>query len=103
MGIAYGTNLTTVDGTKITAGQMTASDTAQQLTAETGPLTHGIFMTPVTSASYYLNASGGSPEVTAANGILIKANNPLFIPIKDPSKLRIISTAAGKTMSFIMY
>ena len=98
------TNLVTVDGAKITSGQKGCTDAALQLTTETGPLPHGIYLVPLTSANYYVNCSGTTgTEVTAANGVLIKANNPLFIPIRDPSVIRIISTAATKTMPFLMY
>ena len=85
----YGTNLTTVDGANIKTGQTVVGDSSIQLTTETGPLTHGIFITPKTSANYYVTCDGTT--VTENNGMLTKANNPLYIPIKDPSVIKIIS------------
>lgn len=97
----FGTNLTTVAASEIVAGQLACTTDAASLTAETGPLKHGVYM-QTAGSSFYVNTNGGSPEVTASNGVLVSANNPLFIPIKDPSKIRIIASES-LTMTFIMY
>ena len=100
----YGTNLVTVDGTKITTGQKEFTNAnALQLTTDTGPLTHGIFLTAKSSSNYYINTKGNDPAVTEDNGVLVKANNPLFIPIRDPSSIWVIAGGTGKTLTWIMY
>ena len=97
----FGTNLVTVDGANIKTGQTEFDAVSEQLTTETGPLTHGIFLTANTSASYYITCDGTT--ATADNGELVKANNPLFIPIKDPSTILVIASGSNKTLSYIMY
>ena len=100
----HGTNLVTVGGAAITTGQKAFTNAnALQLTTDTGPLTHGIFFQAKSSATYYLNTKGNDPAVTASNGVVIKANNPLFLPISDPSSIWIIASADDKTLSWIMY
>ena len=99
----FGTNHVTVEASAITTGQITVGTTAQQLTSETGPLQHGIFLTPRHSADFFINTFGGSPEVTKTNGMLFGTGIPLFIPIKDPSVIRIVADASTKTMTYIMY
>lgn len=99
----FGTNHVTVEASAITTGQITVGTTAQQLTSETGPLQHGIFLTPRNNADYFINTYGGSPEVTKTNGMLFYPGTPLFIPIKDPSVVRVVADADTKTLTYIMY
>ena len=96
-----GTNLIPVEASEVTFGQKEVDGASIQLTTETGPLSHGIFLQTAAS-SFYVNAGGTTTAVTTANGVLVKANNPMFIPIKDPSQLNIISSGSGKMMTFIM-
>ena len=103
-GSLFGTNLVTIDGSEIKTGQTTVGKvTNVQLTTETGPLKHGLLIIPASSANYWVNTSNGSPAVTSANGIFVKYANPLFIPIKDPSVVRIISQGASKQVSWMAY
>ena len=99
----FGTNHVTVEASAITTGQIVASTTAQQLTSETGPLQHGIYLLPKNTADYYINTFGGSPEVTRVNGMLFGSAIPLFIPIRDPSVIRVVADADAKTLTYIMY
>ena len=99
----FATNHVTVEASDITTGQSVVGTSAQQLTSETGPLKHGIFLTPRHSADFFINTFGGSPEVTKTNGMLFGTGIPLFIPIKDPSVIRIVADASTKTMTYIMY
>ena len=98
----YGTNLVAVAGENIKAGQETIVSDAggTQITAETGPLSHGIFIQTADS-SVYVTCDGTAP--TTGNGVLVAANNPLFVPIKDPSTMKAIASASTKVITFIMY
>ena len=103
-GSLFGTNLVTIDGSEIKTGQAEIGKvTGVQVTTETGPLNHGIMIIPISSANYWVNTAAGSPNVTSENGIFVKFANPLFIPIKDPSVIRIISQGATKMVSWIAY
>ena len=103
-GSLFGTNLATIDGSKIKTGQVVLGKvTGAQVTTETGPLNHGIMIIPISGANFWVNTAAGSPDVTSGNGIFVKLANPLFIPIKDPSVIRIISSGTGKTISWIAY
>ena len=97
----FGTKIVTVDGANIKTWQNEIGTASEQLTTETGPLPHGIFITAKTSASYYITCDGTT--ATTDNGVLVKANNPLFIPIKDPSVIKVIASGASKTLAYIMY
>ena len=99
-----GTNHVTVEAADIKTGQMTATDsTPRQLTTEPGPLKHGIYIIAVANVDYYLNTSNGDPAVTKTNGILFGQNTPIFVPIKDPSVIYVISDTATKVLTYIMY
>lgn len=97
----FGTNLVTVDGDDITTGQVaTTNATHTLITASTGPLTHGIFIVAKDDAGYYVGATG----VTTSTGVKVSLNNPLFVPIKDPSSLFAINdNSTSETLTFIMY
>ena len=95
-----GTNLVTTNVSSITTGQTEMNSSSRvQITATTGPLAHGIFLVAKDSSNYYI----GNSSVTAANGVKVSANNPLFIPISDPSSLYCIAGADSKTLSWICY
>ena len=99
-----GTNLTTVDADEIETGQITVGTANVRLstvTSNTGPLSHGIWFQTAAS-TIYVNAGGTGTEVTTGNGVMLKANNPLFIPIKDPSQINLIASDSGKVVTFIM-
>ena len=103
----FGTNLVTVSDSAITTGQVTtgahSTDNSVHLTTNTGPLTHGVFMVQ-SSGVFNVTCSDATDDSNlATTGVKVSANNPLFIPIKDPSKITLSSTAAGKTMTWIMY
>ena len=99
-----GTNLTTVDADEIETGQITVGTANVRLstvTSNTGPLSHGIWFQTAVS-TIYVNAGGTGTEVETTTGVILKANNPLFIPIKDPSQINLIASAASKVVTFIM-
>ena len=98
-----GTNHETVEAEDIKTGQIFATRVAQQLTSETGPLKHGSYLVPIANVDYFINTFNGSPEVTKTNGMLFGQSNPLFIPIRDPSVIRICSDTDTKKVTFIMY
>ena len=97
----FGTNLVTVDGDDITTGQTAIADSGQtQITTATGPLTHGIFIVVKDDVGFYV----GDDAVEATTGVKVSLNNPLFVPIKDPSSLYAVNDSSGdKTLTFIMY
>lgn len=92
----HGTNHATVDPSDFTFGKFATSTSAASLTSETGPLKYGVYLVTPANCDIYVNSYGGSPEVTLDNGMLMGQNNPLFIPIKDPSVLRVISDTGAK-------
>ena len=95
-----GTNLVTTSIDNISTGQTEMnSSSAVQITTNDGPLNHGIFLVAKDSASYYI----GGASVSAANGVKVSANNPIFIPISDPSRLYCIAGGDSKTLSWICY
>ena len=107
----FGTNLVTVPSTAITTGQATtgsdSSDNSVHLTAVTGPLTHGVFMV-VDAGNFYVTIDDGSGTYDddsdlSGLGVKVSGNNPIFIPISNPSKIAFCSTASSKTMTFICY
>ena len=107
----FGTNLVTVSADAITTGQTQtahdASDNSVHITTETGPLTHGIFLV-IDGGNFYVGIDDGTSAYNAGSdisalGVKVSSNNPLFIPIKDPSKVVICSTVAEKTMTYICY
>lgn len=99
-----GTNHVVVDAADIKTGQLTASNTTpQQLTTETGPLKHGIYIVPLANVDYYFNTFGGDPAVSKTNGMLFGQQNPVFVPIKDPSVIYVISDTNAKKLTYIMY
>lgn len=97
----FGTNLVTVDGDAVTTGQKAIADSAQTvITTSTGPLTHGIFIVVKDDVGFYVGAS----DVSETTGVKVSLNNPLFVPIKDPSSLFAAQDGSGdKTLTFIMY
>lgn len=99
-----GNNHVAVDAADIKTGQLTASNTTpQQLTTETGPLKYGIYIVPLANVDYYFNTSGGDPAVSKTNGMLFGQQNPVFVPIKDPSVIYVISDTNAKKLTYIMY
>ena len=99
-----GTNLVPVDASKVEMGQITVGETSVRLSTETsntGPLAHGIWFTTAAN-TLYINAGGATTAVATDTGVMCKANNPLFIPIKDPSQINLIASGAGKVMTFVM-
>lgn len=99
-----GTNLVPVDVSKVEMGQITVGTGSVSLSTETsntGPLSHGIWFTTAAS-TFYINAGGTGTAVTTDNGVMCKANNPLFIPIKDPSQINLIASGTGKLMTYVM-
>ena len=103
----HGTNLVTVSDSAITTGQTTtgahATDNSVHLTAATGPLTHGAFLV-INGGTCHVTCSNVADDTNLATlGLKVSPNNPLFIPIKDPSKITFSSTVAAKTMTWIMY
>ncbi len=95
-----GTNLVTIDSSDLTTGQTTMnSSSAVQITSNTGPLSHGIFIVVKDSASYYI----GKSDVSATTGVKVSANNPIFIPISNPSVLYCIAGGDSKVLSWILY
>ena len=99
-----GTNLVPADASKVEMGQITVGETSVRLSTETsntGPLSHGVWFTTAVS-TFYINAGGATTAVTVENGVMCKANNPLFIPIKDPSQINLIASGADKLMTFVM-
>ena len=102
----FGTNLVTLDSSFIYFGQTTIPDeTATQISnsADLTDLVYGMFFVVVDSASFFLNAGGGDPAVTTANGIKCSANNPVFIPVKDGRDIycSIDSSGASKIISWM--
>ena len=101
---AFRTNLTTASASDVETGQITVGTANVRLstvTSSTGPLSHGVWFQTAVS-TIYVNAGGTGTEVTTGNGVLLKANNPLFIPIKDPSQINLIASGAGKVVTFLM-
>lgn len=103
----FGTNLVTVSDSAITTGQVTtgshATDNSVHLTTDTGPLTHGVYLVQQ-SGSFHVTCSNASDDSNlSTSGIKVSANNPLFIPIKDPSKVTFSSNIASRVLTFIMY
>ena len=99
-----GTNLVPVDVSKVEMGQITVSQVSKPLsdeTSNTGPLSHGIWFTTAAS-TFYINAGGSGTAVSTSNGVMCKANNPLFIPIKDPSQINLIASGDNKLMTYVM-
>ena len=95
-----GTNLVTIDSSDLTTGQTTMnSSSAVQITSNTGPLSHGIFIVVKDSASSY----SGKSDVSATTGVKVSANNPIFIPISNPSVLYCIAGGDSKVLSWILY
>ena len=106
-----GTNLVTVDDSLVKTGQKTTAaattDNSVHLTTITGPLSHGIYLV-VDAGVFYASIDDGTSAYNDGSnvnalGIKISANNPVFVPIADPSKIVIGSTAASKVMTFICY
>ena len=98
------TNLTTVDPSDIETGQITVGESNLSLstvTSNTGPLSHGIWF-QTSASTVYVNAGGTGTAVATTTGVMLKANNPLFIPIKDPSQINLIAADSGKVVTFIM-
>ena len=100
-----GTNHVTVDAADIKTGRLSdlSSTVPKQLTTETGPLKHGIYIVAVHNVDYFLNTFGGDPAVSKTNGMLFGLHNPIFIPIKDPSVIYVISDTNAKRLTYIMY
>ena len=99
----FGTNHVTVEASAITTGQLAVGTAPASLTSETGPLTHGVYLAPHDGADYFANTFDGLPEVATTNGMLFSSARPLFIPILDPSVIRIVCDTNSKTLSYIMY
>jgi hypothetical protein len=96
----HGTNLVTIGASALTTGQTTMNSSNDlQITSNTGPLTHGIFIVVKDSASYYIGLEG----VSDTTGVKVSANNPIFIPISDPSILWCIANGDSKVLSWILY
>ena len=55
------------------------------------------------NVDFYLNTFGGDPAVAKTNGILFGSGNPVFVPIKDPSVIYVISDTNAKKLTYIMY
>ena len=98
----FGTNHTTVEASAITTGQIAVGTAPASLTSETGPLTHGVLLAAIDGSDYYANTFDGLPEVATTNGMLFSSARPLFIPILDPSVIRIVCSDNSKTLSYIM-
>ena len=103
----FGTNLVTVNADVITTGQTITgahtSNNSVHLTTETGPLTHGAFLV-IDAGVFYVKCNDAADDSNLQSiGIKVSGNNPLFIPIKDPSKIVMSSTAASRTMTYIHY
>ena len=100
----HGTNLTTVAPDAVFTGQITVGETSVSLSTvaglRTGPLSHGIWF-QTAGSTIYVNAGGAGNAVATTTGVLLKANNPLFIPVRDPSQINLIASAAGKVVTFI--
>ena len=94
------TNMSTVKSGNVVTGQVTCdSSAAVQITTNSGPCSHGIFLVAKDSASYYIGLTG----VSATTGVKVSANNPIFIPIHDPSVLYAACGGSSKVLSYILY
>lgn len=95
----FGTNLTTVEASSVKTGQKTVDTTADglQLTTETGPLTHGIWIMAASGTAYITVG-----DATTSNSLQVKANNPVWLPIKDPSTLKGITASSTSLLTFVM-
>ena len=111
MSNVFGTNLMTVSAAQITVGQQAtgsdANDNSVHMTTSTNPLTHGVYMV-VDSGNFYVCIDDGTATFDDDSnfqtlGVKVSANNPLFMPIKDPSKICYSATASSKTMTFTFY
>ena len=103
----FGTTLVTVSADAITTGQTVtgshSTDNSVHVTTETGPLTHGIFLV-IDGGVFYVKCNDAADDSDLrSTGLRVSSNNPLFIPIKDPSKVVMSSTASSKTMTYICY
>jgi len=103
----FGTNLVTVSDSAITTGQVTTgshtTDNSVHLTTNTGPLTHGVYLVQQSGVFHVTCSNADDDSNLATSGVRVSVNNPLFIPIKDPSKVTLSSTAASRVVTFIMY
>ena len=104
MSNVHGTNLIPVGADKIETGQITVGTANVRLstvTSNTGPLSHGIWF-QTSASTVYVNAGGTGTAVATTTGVMLKANNPLFIPIRDPSQINLIASGSGKLTTFVM-
>ena len=102
MGNAFGTKIVTVPTANIIFGRCEATDSEVQLTADSTPLTQGVWILPVTASTYHIGKTGVS---TTAGLTVKKVDNidisPIYIPCNDASKIYILSASGTFYVTFM--
>ena len=104
MSNAFGTKIVTVNTANIIFGskEVATAATAVQLTADSTPLTHGVWLTPKDDAAFYVGLSDVSPT----KGLVVERasdgdGGALYIPCNDASLLYVEADGDEKTINFM--
>lgn len=98
----FGTKMVVVPTGDIIFGRCTATDSEVQLTANSTPLTQGVWIIPVTASTYHIGKTG----VSATAGLTVVKTDaidftPIHIPCNDASKIYILSASGTFYVTFM--